>query len=128
MRSLDRKGYVCARADLGYYRAHRLIWRYMTGEWPPDEIDHINRVRSDNRWCNLRLATRSQNRKNISVHKDASSESKGVSWHKQKGKWRARIHYNGKELSLGLFDRKEDALAVYRLIVPTAFGEFGRYA
>src|SRR6202035_4009666 len=34
------------------YCAHRLAWLYMTGTWPKDEIDHINRVRSDNRFCN----------------------------------------------------------------------------
>ena len=43
------------------YLAHRLAYLYMTGEWPPEEVDHVNMVRGDNRWANLRAASRRMN-------------------------------------------------------------------
>lgn len=55
------KGYLQISVDWRLYSAARLAWLYMTGEWPKEEIDHINRVRSDNRFSNLREATRSSN-------------------------------------------------------------------
>lgn len=49
------------RIASGYYYGSRLAWLYMTGEWPKDQIDHINRDKGDDRWINLREATQSQN-------------------------------------------------------------------
>lgn len=54
-------GYVAIGIDGKLYKGHRLAWLYMTGEWPKDEIDHINRTKHDNRWVNLREATKEQN-------------------------------------------------------------------
>lgn len=61
------------------HKQHRIIWLWMTGEWPENDIDHKNRNRSDNRWANLREATRSQNRMNITKQVLNSSGYKGVS-------------------------------------------------
>lgn len=94
------------------YKAHILIWVCQTGAWPVDQIDHINENPSDNRWCNLRAATKAQNMRNINITKANSSGSKGVGFHKQSGRWRAYIGVDGKLIHLGLFKTKEEAVKV----------------
>ena len=95
------------------YRAHVIAWVCQTGEWPTQQIDHINEDPSDNRWVNLRAATKSQNMRNISRIKSNTSGFKGVGWHKQQSKWRAYIKADGKMYHLGLFKTKEEAAKVY---------------
>src|SRR5690349_20811660 len=73
-------GYVIIGIDGRQYRAHRLAWFYVTGEWPPDEIDHINGNRADNRWANLRPATVAENQRNRAKSKRNTSGYKGVYW------------------------------------------------
>jgi AP2 domain/HNH endonuclease len=84
----------------------------MTNRWPV-ELDHVNGSRSDNRWCNLREATHSQNRANAQMRTDNTSGFKGVTWLKQTGKWRARIEVNGKRIHLGEYDTRERAFIAY---------------
>lgn len=62
--SLGGDGYLRVGFLGKYYRVHRLIWKWMTGEDPPAIIDHVNRNRTDNRWCNLRAADPVQSRRN----------------------------------------------------------------
>jgi len=59
---------------------HRLAFFLMTGEWPKSHVDHINGIKTDNRWCNLRLATMSQNKANEGIRESNSSGWKGVSF------------------------------------------------
>ncbi len=121
----NRFGYnqihVCGRR----YPAHRLAWLYMTGEWPQNDIDHINRNRSDNRWCNLREATRSQNNMNRGPTKANKSGFKGVSWSKCNSKWIARIKVGKKYKHLGCFTSKEDAANAYNRASEIVHGDFG---
>ena len=86
------------------YQAHRLAWLYMTGKWPENFVDHINRDSSDNRWNNLREATYTENNRNRSIGKDNTSGYKGVSFHKGTNKYRAEIKINGKNKHLGYYD------------------------
>ena len=106
---------------LGFsYRAHRLAWFYMTGNWPKEQIDHINLNKSDNRWINLREATQKQNSANCPVKRTSKSGIKCVS---QRGKkWRVKIGNRW----LGTFSTAEEASAAYQKAAKEAFGEFAR--
>ena len=106
------------------YLAHRLAWLYCYGTFPPCEIDHINRTRSDNRICNLRLATRLENMQNISIPKNNTSGCIGVSKDKKSGKWASYIICKGKKINLGLFDSLDLARAA-RKIAKEKYHTFG---
>lgn len=107
------------------YRAHRVAWLLMTGAWPPagKDVDHINRVRSDNRWVNLRLATRKQSCGNRTMTKRNTSGFRGVSRTKNSSTWTARLcPRNGKMIRLGSFKTKEEASAAYEAAAKKYFG------
>jgi len=76
-------------------------------------VDHINGNGLDNRKANLRPATRSQNACNIPKYKPSRSKYKGLTWHKARRKWNARIRKNGKTYSLGYFDSQIPAAKAY---------------
>jgi len=90
--------------------AHKLIWFYMTGSWPDRDIDHIDHDRSNNRWSNLRLVSRTENMRNASLSKANKSGFTGVSWCKQQNQWHAQVMVNGKSIKLGRFDKLGDAI------------------
>jgi len=85
------------------YSAHRLAWLYMVGEFPSDQIDHINHIRDDNRFSNLRTATHSENQRNASIRYDNASGVTGVYWSKPRRKWQSEIYVNGKKIYGGSF-------------------------
>ena len=86
------------------YRAHRLAWFYIYGVWPPEGTDHYNRIRDDNRLCNIRTANDEMNSRNKGKYKNNKSGYKGVSWKDKNNKWVAQIQVNKKGIHLGLFD------------------------
>jgi len=94
------------------YRAHRLAWFYQTGEWPETEMDHINGVRSDNRFSNLRLASRSQNGFNKAIRKDSKVGHKNVISYPNWGIHYARFQVRGTTHSFGPFKTVDEAAAV----------------
>ncbi len=106
------------------YRAHRLIYYMMTGEQPPEEIDHINGVGTDNRWINLRAATHQQNMRNRRVAAHNTSGTTGVSWNKKAKKWEAYVSVGLKMVHLGHFHTIEEAIAARRGAEVEAYGEF----
>lgn len=110
------QGYVQIKVLGRLWRAHRLAWLFQTGAPPPkgQEIDHINGERADNRWVNLRLATRSRNSLNIGVKANNRSGVTGVSWAARWQKWDARIRVDGQLHYLGRYEIKEDAIAARR--------------
>ncbi len=119
------------RRDNGYrvislydrlYREHRLVWLYVHGVWPSDEIDHINGVRDDNRINNLREATRKQNSANR--RKLNGDLPKGVTKHR--GKFRAQIRIQGRVKHLGVYDTPEQAHAAYCEVAQKEFGAYHR--
>lgn len=123
------KGYrIIAIGSL--YRASRLAWLYMTGRWPEHEVDHVNGLKSDNRWCNLRNATHAQNSHNRKIHKNNTSRLKGVCASKigprVKTPWGAKITVNGRNIYLGRFKTPEEAHAAYVEAAQRLHGEFAR--
>ena len=112
--SVDKDGYVIITLNSKKYRAHRLIWFYVYGKWPVNEIDHINRIPSDNRIINLREVTDQENQFNRGKQKNNTSGYKGVSWNKQNKKWLANIRVNRKTIYLGYFDDILEASEAYR--------------
>ena len=94
------------------YSSHRLSWLFFTGDWPKHEIDHINRVKDDNRFLNLRDTN--ENQRNSSVGKNNISGIIGVCWNKKAKKWTAGIRSEGKQKHLGCFEIKEKAVEARR--------------
>jgi hypothetical protein len=121
-----KRRYININIGNRLYRAHRLAWLYVNGEWPVGDIDHINCNPADNRISNLRVATRSQNAANTRRHQDSKTEFKGI---KRNGRgWLARIKVSGKQLHLGTFDAPERAHRAYMAAARQHFGEFARAA
>lgn len=112
--------YVAIKICNQTYLAHRLVFLYEFGEMPADQIDHVNRVRNDNRLCNLRQCTSSQNRVNSTKRRDNKSGYKGVHWFKTGQKWRSVI----KSEHIGLFSSKDEAALAYNERAKELFGEY----
>lgn len=107
-----RNGYRRVQLDHVNYRAHRLIWFYIHGEFPENQIDHINGNRSDNHIENLRDVTSRENNMNQKKYVNNNSGTTGVCWQKQKEKWYAFINIDGKRKHLGYFTNKDEASVV----------------
>lgn len=103
------RGTVCYKQLL----AHRVIWAMQTGKWPECQIDHVNNCPSDNRWCNLREATVSENACNRKSRKNSTSNYLGVCWDKSRGNWMSGIRINGRKKLLGRFKDEIQAAKAY---------------
>lgn len=106
------------------YKASRVAWLIMTGDWPPDQIDHANRVRIDDRFDNLRLATNAENCRNRSARSDNKLGVKGV--YRGRYSFIAQICVDGSNVRLGAFNSLEDAKAAYDSAAAKLHGEFAR--
>jgi hypothetical protein len=106
---------VCITIDgkANYIKVHRAAWALMTGTWPKDEIDHVNRRGADNRWVNLREATNAENSQNRKIASSNASGFCGVSWYKKASKWGAKIKVGHHDHFLGLFTTPEAAHTAY---------------
>lgn len=122
--TLDSDGYRKIKVCGKVVHSHRLAWFYVFGYMPEKEIDHINRVKDDNRINNLREATRSENAKNKEKSSANKSGYKGVSFQVKAQKWFAHIRISGKNKHLGCFDSPLRASLAYRLASHFYHGEF----
>lgn len=123
-----KQGYRFGSVLCTPYLAHRIAWAIYHGEWPEDQIDHANCDKQDNRISNLRQANHFENMRNVRLKRSNRIGLKGVSHHPETGRWRARIHTNRRQLSLGLFDTPEEAHAAYCAAAKKTQGEFARVA
>ncbi len=136
-RSRKADGVVGTRCKSGYlatglivngkrknYYIHRLIWLWVYGEWPPMDIDHVNRDRTDNRLANLRLTTESQN-----IHNQPARNPVGLKgvWQQKSGNWAAGITKDRKRVHLGTYDTPELAYEAYCRAADSLHGEFARF-
>jgi len=109
--SISLNGY--RRVNIGgcFQYTHRIIWLLETGEWP-DEIDHINGRRTDNRFANMREVDRKTNGKNASRSVSNSSGVTGVSFDRSYRRWVAYITVDGAKVHVGQSTNKAAAIAM----------------
>jgi len=128
-----KPGDMAGTVDQGYrritiagrhYRAHHLAWFYMKGKWCPQVIDHRDGDPSNNRWANLRPATRWQNSANKRLYRNNACGLKGVC--RERSGWRATIYKDGQRHHLGNFPTPQEAHAAYVKAARELFGEFAR--
>jgi hypothetical protein len=122
--TIKPSGYRCIKIGKTNFYAHRLAWLYVHGVWPPDQIDHINCDRDDNRICNLRKATGTQNQGN----RRPKGKRKGITYHRHDKRWQAQISINGKYTYLGQYSTQEEAFRAYEKAAREHFGEFARFS
>lgn len=130
--TLHHSGYIHIRIGKHKYLAHRLAWLYVYGEFPKDMLDHINGIRDDNRICNLRGATHSENRRNMNVI-NSNSGFKGVhfqgtdsSGYIRNKPYKAIIGVNGKSIYIGSYYTPDEASLAYETYAKRQFKEFYR--
>lgn len=111
-KSMNFYGYLQVNV-LGKPRfVHRLVFLYMEGSLPNEDVDHIDGDRLNNRWSNLRKVNRQDNLRNMGVRPDNTSGVVGVSFAKDRNKWHSYIHVgNGKRRTLGHFESFDAAVA-----------------
>ena len=110
----NSQGYIKIHLEKNIFRGHHLAWLYVYGEWPKEQIDHINGIRDDNRIVNLREINNSGNCQNIrKPQKNNKTGFLGVSYMKNRNKFRASITVNWKYIHLGLFNKAEEAYQAY---------------
>lgn len=123
--TFNGQGYISTSfKETGTLLAHRIIWCWMTGSDPVIFIDHINGDKTDNRWVNLRLATKSQNAVNRKVRIDNRVGFKGVEKHGKK--FRAYTGFRGVRCYHGAFSTAEEAHQAYCQAAQKLFGEFAK--
>lgn len=123
--SINKEGYHVLRINNNSIYAHRAAWIYVYGNIENSEIDHVNRIKTDNRIINLRLATRSQNIINRMFENSTGYRVvTEVNRLKSKSKFVAASRLNNKRIHIGTFDNAEDAAFAYQLFIFKTFGDF----
>lgn len=121
--SINSEGYIKVHIDGEYYAGHKVIWLMQTGEWvdyPDHEVGHFDGDRANNRWANLRKATKSDSQRNGGMRINNTSGVHGVNWKPVytatpgDGRWVARIWNGPKHVYLGSFKDIRDAMIARR--------------
>lgn len=123
---IDSDGYIRIGINGRVYLAHCLAWLYVTGVFPKISVNHLNGIKTDNSFDNLRLASRSEIAANSKISSRNSSGFKGVSFNKTKGKYKACVVKNGKQIHIGYFSTALEAHRERSVIFQRLFGQFAR--
>jgi hypothetical protein len=118
----ETSGYRKVAIDHHVHKTHRIIFKLMTGEEPPAQIDHKDRDTSNNRWNNLRPSTRPQQRYNSRIYNNNTSGYRGV--YNKSGRWCAAIRVHGTLHHIGMFSTPKEASAAYQSAARKLHGEF----
>lgn len=121
--SLDSNGRLRLEYRGRSYGVHKIAFAIAHGRWPVGQVDHKNRIKTDNRPGNLREATNAQNSRNRRNGKNATGY-KGVTFHKRQRKYNARIMVDGRSISLGSFSDPKAAANAYNVAARQHHGEF----
>lgn len=100
---IKRRGWRQVVVEYEKYAVHRVIWLMETGEWP-EQIDHIDGARGNNRWANLRDVSHQENMRNKRLFESNKSGLPGVWWDGRRSKWRAYVGVNGRNKTLGEYN------------------------
>lgn len=122
--TLTKLGYIRVMYGQQSHMAHCIAWTIVHGEWPTTDLDHIDRVRDNNRLSNLRVAGKIKNAWNRRISKVNTSGATGVRLRKQRGKWQASVRMAGNTIYLGHFDSVNAAAEARRVAVQRLHGEF----
>lgn len=123
---IGSRGYLRVRVDGRLMMVHRIVFALAHGHLP-EFVDHINGIKTDNRPENLRAATKAENGWNRRNDRSNTSGSKGVTFHRETGKWQAQCRLNGVKHYLGLHADIESASAAVRAFREKHHGEFARH-
>lgn len=121
---VNNTGHIRISIDKHKYYAHSLAWFYMYGVWPRKLMDHINRNPADNRICNLREASKSQNSMNRELQSNNISGTTGVWYSLRQNRWCARITVDNQIIGLGTYKTLEEAVQARKIAESKYFGEF----
>lgn len=123
----DSPAYLRIKVDQKLYQAHRLVWLYVTGEFPNGPLDHKDGDGLNNRFGNLRECTTLKNSYNAKLSKNNTSGYKNVFWVKAANKWRVIFRVNKKSKAFGSFDNIQDAAERAKQVRTELHGEFARH-
>lgn len=126
--TVSSTGYCQIKIGGALYKTHRLVWLHVTGLWPDTEIDHIDGDKTNNRFENLRLASRSENMRNVGRYANNTSGAKGVHFEAATAKWVARIVLDGRTHHLGRHGTRDEARRAYTAAAERFHGTFARAA
>lgn len=124
--SVNKRGYKILCVDYKMYKAHRLVFLYHTG-YLPDQIDHVDGDKLNNRIENLRAADNSQNMMNRKMLRNNTSGAKSVFWDKSHKKWRVAIRFDTVLRSFGRFTDFELAELVATMAREKYHGAFANH-
>lgn len=124
--AVGNHGYRVGRVNYKLLLAHRVIWAIHYGEWPEDQIDHIDGDRLNNRIGNLREATNSENNRNRGIGESNTSGFKGATWVSRRKAFQAQIYVDRRNIFLGYHATAEAAHAAYCEAAKKLHGEFAR--